>query len=102
MIADDHVEDAVAEGLPELLAIRAGADGGRTLELRGSIGDLFGGEMQVVWAGFAGDGQTFFSRGAEYGDSLRAGDVNDVQTKSILAAQRDHQTNGGQFRFIRP
>src|SRR4029077_3520355 len=57
MICDDHVEDAVAQGLPELLAIRAGADWGGALELRGSIGDVFSGKMQVVWAGFAGDGQ---------------------------------------------
>ena len=55
VVGDDHVDGAVAQALPQQLAVAALADRRAALELGRAVGDLLGGEGQVVRAGLGGD-----------------------------------------------
>ena len=57
VVGGDEVDDAAAQGLPELFAIGGTADGWSTLEERCAVGDVFGGDVQEVGASLDGDGK---------------------------------------------
>ena len=57
VIRADRVDQALAQALPEPLAVRSLADRRRALEPRVAVGDLLGGERQVVRAGLDGQRQ---------------------------------------------
>ena len=65
MIGRDEVDRSIAEGLPQLFAIVAAANGRGALEECGSSWNCFGGEVQIVRAGFNGYGKTFSACGAQ-------------------------------------
>ena len=59
VVGGDEVDGAVEEGLPECSRLAALRMGGRALEEGGAVGDVFGGAVEVVGAGFDGDGKAF-------------------------------------------
>jgi len=65
VVGGDHVDVVFLEGLPEGGAGVRGTNGWRTFEVGGAIGDLLGGEVEVVGAGFDGDGNAGDSGSSE-------------------------------------
>ena len=100
MVGDDEVDGAVAEGLPEGFAVGAAADGRRALEEGGAVGDVFGGEVEVVGAGFDGDGKAFGAGGVEHGEGVRGGEVDDVEAEAVLAAEVGSSADGVELGFV--
>ena len=72
MVSCDEVDGAVAQALPQDLAVGAATDGGRAFEQRGSVGDILCCEVQVMGAGLAGDRQTLCPRGLQLRQSQRS------------------------------
>ncbi len=64
MVGGDEVDCSVVESLPELIAIFAAANRGSAFEKRCAFWDGFGGEMQIVGAGFDGYRKAFGASGA--------------------------------------
>lgn len=100
MICDDEVDDSVAEGLPELFAIFAAADGRGALEERCFIEDLLFGEMEIVGAGFDRYRQSSLAGGAQFGKSARGRKMDDVEAKFEFATEREKETNRGEFGLL--
>ena len=69
---------AVAQALPELLAVVALADRRAALVRRGTVGDLVGGEGQVVRTGLGGDRHAVGLRRRDGRQGVGARDVEDV------------------------
>ena len=65
--------------------------GGAHLNSRRAVGNLFGGEPQIVRAGFHGDGHAAFARLCQHGQSLRAGEMHDVDGRLELFGQANQQ-----------
>src|ERR1700761_8058101 len=51
VVRDDHVDDAIVQAAPEGLLIFSAADWWGALQQSCTVGDIFGGEVQIVWAG---------------------------------------------------
>jgi hypothetical protein len=91
---------AVAQALPEGFAVGAGADGRGALEGGGAVGDVFGGEVEVVRAAFRGDGQAFGAGGGEQRQGERGAEVDDVDACAVLAAEVNHEADGGELGLV--
>ena len=76
------------------------ADGRSALEEGCAVGDLLGGKVEVVGAGFDGDGQAFGAGGLQLVERERCGEVDDVQAEAVLTAEADHQADGFEFGLV--
>jgi len=65
-----------------------------------AVGNFFGGEVEVVRAGFYGDGEAFFFRAADVGERLGGDEMDDVEAEAIFAAEANHEANGFYFSFV--
>src|SRR5579872_2839710 len=102
MVRRDQIDISASERLPEPLTVGARSDGRSALVLRGTIGDLFGAEMQIVRASLDRDGQPFCTCCAEVGQGLRRREVDDVYTAAVVTAQIDQQANRIDLGLIGP
>src|SRR5262245_47461126 len=62
MVTGHRIDHALRERLPEPLPILTLADRRRALEFGAAIGNVFGGERQVMGTGFYSDWQAFPTR----------------------------------------
>ncbi|HEX5595313.1 MAG TPA: hypothetical protein VFX61_04700, partial [Micromonosporaceae bacterium] len=102
VVGDHDVEDAVPQAAPERLPVGRLADRRAALERGGAVGDLLGGERQVVRAGLRGDPDTIGPGRGEKRQHLAAGHVQDVHPAAGLARQRHHRRDGLVLRVARP
>ena len=100
MVGDDHVDDAIAEGLPEGLLVGVVADGWGALEEGCSVRDVFGGEVEVMGAGFDGDGEAFGACSFEVVEGEGGGEMDDVEAEVVLATESDHQADGFELGLV--
>ena len=66
MVRRDEVNYAIAQPLPKSLAVFAAANRRGTFVLCGAVGDLFGGQMNIVRTGFRSDGKDAVVRRAQF------------------------------------
>ncbi len=57
VVAGDQVDDAGEQAFPQAVLVDFAANWRGALEERCAVGNIFGGEVQVVGAGLDGDGQ---------------------------------------------
>jgi hypothetical protein len=100
MIGGHEVDFARGECLPEVLAISGGADGRGAFVKGAAVGDGFRSEIQIMRAGFDGDGETFGAGLAQIGEGLRGGEMNDVERKAVFTAKADEEADGGQLGLV--
>ena len=101
MIGDDHVDDSVAEAVPQLLLVVMAADRRSALQQGCAVGDILCGKVQIVRTGLDRDRQAFCARGLQFLQSQRGGEMDDMQTKAVLAAEPNHQPDGVELCLIR-
>src|SRR5579864_2848101 len=87
MVGDHHVDRSLPKALPQSLAILMAANGRCTFVQRRSIGNRFGGEMQVMRTGLHGHAKSFGASSAEFRERPAGGEMDDVQVKAVFAAQ---------------
>ena len=88
VISDHDIDGAISEALPQSLAIFAAANRRRTLVQRRSIGNRFGGQMQIVWTRLDAHWKSFGARRAQLRERRAGREMHDVQAKTVFAAQR--------------
>ena len=93
---------ALIERLPQRFAIGRAANRRRAFVLRCAVGDLFSREPKIVGAGFDGDGHAALARRSQQRQSLRAGQVHDVDRRRKLLGQANEQCDGINLRGIGP
>ena len=86
VVGGDKVDEAFAQRLPELVAIFGVTDGRGAFVEGAAVGDVFGGEVEVVRAGFDGDGETVFFGLTDVVERLGGGEVHDVEAEAVFAA----------------
>ena len=101
MVAGDKVDRAVGEGLPEEFAVGFAANGRGAFQVGGAVGDALGSKVEVVGAGLDRDRQALCFGCAEQRQSLRGGEMDDVDARAELAAERDEKADGGKFGLLR-
>ena len=102
MIGRDEVDLAGGERLPQALAIGPRPNGRRALERGRAVGDLLGGERQVVRTRL--DRQRDAGRPRRANGRQRVGgrQVDDVDVRAELARQAHQQVDGGLLARIGP
>ncbi len=100
MVGHNEIDGSILEAFPQFLAVFTGANRWRTFGQRRPISDLFGRQMEVMRTGLHAHRKSFRARGAQFGERRTGGEMDDVQTKTIFAAQRQHQPDGLQFRLV--
>ena len=90
------------EALPEPLAILALADRRRALEARVAVGDLLGGEREIVRAGLDGQGQPLLACPRDHRQCVGRRQVDDVDVAAKLAAKLDHEPDRVVLPLTRP
>jgi hypothetical protein len=102
VVGDDHVDDSLSESLPQSFSIPASANRRSTFFYGVTFSNAIGMKMQIMRAGLDRDGKSFRARGLKLGQSLCGCEMDDVQAEVKLAAQSEHEPDGGEFRGIRP
>ena len=102
MVGNHQIDRPIFEPLPQFLAILTAANRRRAFAQRRSLRNRLGREMQVVWTGLHAHGKSLVARSAQFLKRLAGREMNNVQTKTVFAAQRQHQPDGGLFRFVGP
>jgi hypothetical protein len=100
VVGGDEVDEAGLEGLPQLLAVVAGADGWGALGEGVAVADVFGGEVEIVGAGFDGEGKAFLSGGGDEWEGARGGEVDDVEAETMGAAEGDEEFDGFELGLV--
>ncbi len=95
VVGDHLVDEALAERIPQLLAVVRLADGRRALEGGGAVRDLLGGEREVVRARLDGERYARVAGAAEGGERIRRGEMNDVRARAGLLRDAQHEIDGG-------
>ena len=91
MIGGDEVDRVARRAPPQAIAICPPADRRRALERRRAVGDLLGGERQVVRAGFDGDGDARAPRSGDRVERVGRREVHDVHARAGLACEAHQQ-----------
>ena len=100
MVGDDEVDHSLAKALPELIAIFAAANGRGAFEKRCPSRNCLCGKVQIVRTRFDGYRKAFGAGGAQFGESARGGEMDDVQAEAKLAAEREKHSDGGELGFF--
>src|SRR5262249_37405552 len=95
MVRGDEIDRAGRERVPELLAIGPRSNWRGALEGGGAVGDLLGGEEQIVRTRVNADGHARAARRAQYRDGGRRREMNDVHGRAMGPAQLQQQVDGG-------
>src|SRR5213075_1978315 len=96
---NDKIDRALFQRFPKLFAVFAFANRRTALELSCSIGDVFGGEVQIVGTSLSGNWQSRFLGLAEHRQCLGGGMMHDVHATAGLAAEANHQLHSFVFGF---
>ena len=91
VIARHQIDGAVGERVPQRFSIGASANRRRALVARVAVGDVLGGEVQVVRAGLDRDGQSFGARLSQQRQCVGGREMDDVDRASRGAAERDQE-----------
>ena len=102
VVGRDQVEDSLAEGLPEPFPVLRRADRRSALEGDAAVGDLAGGERQIVGAGLGRDQEPFLASPPQDRQDLCRRDVNDMNAAARLAAEPDQKLHGLDLRRVGP
>ena len=77
VVADDSINGAIQQSIPESILVLTAADRRTALELTRSVRNLLCGERQVVRAGFNGDANAVGFGLTDVGERVRIGEMND-------------------------
>ena len=81
--------------------VGAAANGWGAFEESCAVGDVFCGEVEVVGTGFDSDREAFGAGCLQVIEGEGGGEVDDVETEFVLAAEADHQADGLELGFVR-
>jgi hypothetical protein len=98
MVAHNRVQPVTRQRLPQVLAVPRLSDRRGALELRGAVGNLFGGEAEVVRAGLRCHPNAFRASRGDQREGLGGRDVDDVDSKPPLAREADQESHRIRFR----
>ena len=102
VVGGDVVDGAVLESLPQGLAVVVLAQRRAALVLGGAVGDELGGEGEVVRTGLDGDLDALLLGGADGGQGLGGGQVEDVHPGAGLSRGGEDLLDGGVLSRARP
>ena len=94
VVADDSINGAIQQSIPESILVLTAADRRTALELTRSVRNLLCGERQVVRAGFNGDANAVGFGLTDVGERVRIGEMNDVSTPARPSARFDDRRDG--------
>ena len=101
VVRADRVDQTFTQALPQPFAILTLSDRRRALEARVAVGDLFGGEREVMGTGLDGQRQALAACLRDHGQRIGRRQVNDMDVAAKLAAKIDHEPDRGVLPLAR-
>ena len=88
MVGDHQIDRSLSQALPQSLAIVAAPNRRRTFAQGRAIADRFRRQMKVVRAALHAHRKSFGAGDSQFRKRVAGREVDDVQTKTVFAAQR--------------